>query len=604
MKKVNFSKITIKNFLSIGNDPVVLDFTPGIHIVTGINQDEVGRRNAVGKTSLIESIYFAIFGSTLRDIKKDLIPNTHTNGTCEVVLDFNVEESNRTDSYQVIRTLNPSKLHLFKNGVNVTRDSIKNTEEELQAALSASPSIFENCVIMTLNNTTPFMGKSKVDKRKFIEGIFNLGIFSQMLSTARDDYSDNKRLFELTLSKFEDSKRNLTSLNTQKQSVIAQRADKIEKYEARKLNNINEKLKIQTQLDNYKSVDTDKLTEDIKKLTKALNDCATRIDTHKSTIVSNATTVKHLKETCEQIGTDHDKCPVCLRSIEDNDAEHIKNEKQKIESKINELVTISKNIKLTLDKDIENNFKFKSAIDKLQDKISNDQLQQHKKATYVERLKQLNEWLEQLDGDIEVLKDSKTDLDVVVQDVESRQVIIKKELDEHKQQLNLLDTVKYIVSEEGVKSYIVNRILELFNNILAHYLAKMNAKCMCFFNEYFEEEVINEKKKIWSYFNLSGAERKNIDFACLFTFIDMRRLQGNVTYNISIYDELFDSSLDEKGVDLVTDILKERVEKYDECVFVISHRKESIKHGTADTIFLEKKNGITRRLDYNPFTDN
>lgn len=604
MKKVNFSKITIKNFLSIGNDPVVLDFTPGIHIVTGINQDEVGRRNAVGKTSLIESIYFAIFGSTLRDIKKDLIPNTHTNGTCEVVLDFNVEESNRTDSYQVIRTLNPSKLHLFKNGVNVTRDSIKNTEEELQAALSASPSIFENCVIMTLNNTTPFMGKSKVDKRKFIEGIFNLGIFSQMLATARDDYSDNKRLFELTLSKFEDSKRNLTSLNTQKQSVIAQRADKIEKYEARKLNNINEKLKIQTQLDNYKSVDVDKLTEDIKKLTKALNDCATRIDTHKSTIVSNATTVKHLKETCEQIGTDHDKCPVCLRSIEDNDAEHIKNEKQKIESKINELVTISRNIKLTLDKDIENNFKFKSAIDKLQDKISNDQLQQHKKATYVERLKQLNEWLEQLDGDIEALKDSKTDLDAVVQDVESRQVVIKKELDEHKQQLNLLDTVKYIVSEEGVKSYIVNRILELFNNILAHYLAKMNAKCMCFFNEYFEEEVINEKKKIWSYFNLSGAERKNIDFACLFTFIDMRRLQGNVTYNISIYDELFDSSLDEKGVDLVTDILKERVEKYDECVFVISHRKESIKHGTADTIFLEKKNGITRRLDYNPFTDN
>lgn len=604
MKKVNFSKITIKNFLSIGNDPVVLDFTPGIHIVTGINQDEVGRRNAVGKTSLIESIYFAIFGSTLRDIKKDLIPNTHTNGTCEVVLNFNVEESNRTDSYQVIRTLNPSKLHLFKNGVNVTRDSIKNTEEELQAALSASPSIFENCVIMTLNNTTPFMGKSKVDKRKFIEGIFNLGIFSQMLSTARDDYSDNKRLFELTLSKFEDSKRNLTSLNTQKQSVIAQRADKIEKYEARKLNNINEKLKIQTQLDNYKPVDVSKLTEDIKKLTKALNDCATRIDTHKSNIVSNATTVKHLKETCEQIGTDHDKCPVCLRSIEDNDAEHIKNEKQKIESKINELVTISKNIKLTLDKDIENNFKFKSAIDKLQDKISSDQLQQHKKATYVERLKQLNEWLEQLDGDIEVLKDSKTDLDAVVQDVESRQVIIKKELDEHKQQLNLLDTVKYIVSEEGVKSYIVNRILELFNNILAHYLAKMNAKCMCFFNEYFEEEVINEKKKIWSYFNLSGAERKNIDFACLFTFIDMRRLQGNVTYNISIYDELFDSSLDEKGVDLVTDILKERVEKYDECVFVISHRKESIKHGTADTIFLEKKNGITRRLDYNPFTDN
>ena len=92
--------------------------------------------------------------------------------------------------------------------------------------------------------------------------------------------------------------------------------------------------------------------------------------------------------------------------------------------------------------------------------------------------------------------------------------------------------------------------------------------------------------------------------ACLFTFMDMRRLQGDVVYNISIYDELFDSSLDEKGVELVTNILKERVAKHNECVMVISHRKESIQHATGDVIFLEKQNGITRKIDYNPFADN
>jgi hypothetical protein len=43
------------------------------------------------------------------------------------------------------------------------------------------------------------------------------------------------------------------------------------------------------------------------------------------------------------------------------------------------------------------------------------------------------------------------------------------------------------------------------------------------------------------------------------------------------------------------------VEKYDECVMVISHRKESIKAATGDVIFLEKKEGITTKLDYNPF---
>ena len=38
-----------------------------------------------------------------------------------------------------------------------------------------------------------------------------------------------------------------------------------------------------------------------------------------------------------------------------------------------------------------------------------------------------------------------------------------------------------------------------------------------------------------------------------------------------------DSSLDESGVDLVVSLLKERVDKYNECIMVISHRKESSK---------------------------
>jgi energy-coupling factor transporter ATP-binding protein EcfA2 len=141
----------------------------------------------------------------------------------------------------------------------------------------------------------------------------------------------------------------------------------------------------------------------------------------------------------------------------------------------------------------------------------------------------------------------------------------------------------------------------LFNERIRHYLTKLDANCICNFNEYFEEEIVNSKNKISSYFSFSGAERKAIDFACLFTFMDMRRLQGDVTYNISIYDELFDSCLDERGIDHITKIINERVEKYDECVLVISHRKESINAATGDVIFLEKRDGITTKLNYNPF---
>ena len=126
----------------------------------------------------------------------------------------------------------------------------------------------------------------------------------------------------------------------------------------------------------------------------------------------------------------------------------------------------------------------------------------------------------------------------------------------------------------------------------------MDANCLCSFNELFEEKIINEKGENCSYFNFSGAERKNIDLAILFTFMDMRRLQGEVAYNIVIFDELLDSSLDEKGVELVLSLLNERVEEYRENIYIISHRKESAKAATGEVITLQKQNGITTRVDF------
>ena len=190
------------------------------------------------------------------------------------------------------------------------------------------------------------------------------------------------------------------------------------------------------------------------------------------------------------------------------------------------------------------------------------------------------------------------DFDDLIVESNKRLSEVESKVENFRKDLSKLDIVKYVVSEEGVKSFIVNKLLELLNSKLLTYLRKLDSNSICMFNEYFEEEITNEKNKICSYHNFSGAERKSIDLACLFTFSDMRRLQGGVKYNIAIYDELFDSSFDEKGIELVTQILQERTEELDECSIVISHRKESIKAVTGEVIFMEKENGISRRVDY------
>jgi hypothetical protein len=49
MKYVNFKNIKIKNFLSVGDDVVSVDFNTGLNIITGVNRDKEDRRNGVGK---------------------------------------------------------------------------------------------------------------------------------------------------------------------------------------------------------------------------------------------------------------------------------------------------------------------------------------------------------------------------------------------------------------------------------------------------------------------------------------------------------------------------------------------------------------------------
>jgi len=277
---------------------------------------------------------------------------------------------------------------------------------------------------------------------------------------------------------------------------------------------------------------------------------------------------------------------------------NIEKEKQQLKSSIDEMVDNVKDIHSSLVKVKDVKQKIQNNISVNNNKISETKVLQQKQKNIAQRIEQLAKWQEELKVDLEIVKSLQTDFDILIDETTSRIDTASNKIKEYRDKISKLDIVKYVVSEEGVKSYIVQKLLDLLNNKMMHYLRKLDSNSICIFNEYFEEEILNEKSKVCSYFNFSGAERKSIDLACLFTFSDIRRMQGGVSYNIAIYDELFDSSFDEKGIELITEILQERVEELNECSIVISHRKESIKAATGDVIYLEKTNGITKRVDY------
>ena len=122
MKQVIFKRVEISNFLSVGDVPVIIDFNRGLNVITGINKDRLDRRNGVGKSTVADAIHFALYGDTLRELKKEHIVNNITKSKCEVVLFFDMIGSDGVVSqYRIVRKLAPTKCFLFKDDVDITR---------------------------------------------------------------------------------------------------------------------------------------------------------------------------------------------------------------------------------------------------------------------------------------------------------------------------------------------------------------------------------------------------------------------------------------------------------------------------------------------------
>ena len=596
MKYVNFNKVIIRNFLSVGQEPVQVEFNTGLNIITGSNKDKVDRRNGVGKSTIADSVYFAIFGTTLRELKKDHIINNVTQRDCVVELFFTVNVDGKSSEYHILRQLAPSKCKLYKDDEDITRDSIANTTEYVCNLLNTTPDVFQNCVIMTINNATPFMAKKKLEKRKFIEGIFNLQVFSDMLLNVRQDFNKVNRELDIECAKYEEISNNLAAYTEQQQNAANIKLRSMNKLKARLETNKKDLNSLESEKDKIDKIDIEKYQLNISKLDEvipAIDHGIQEIITKKSeyqTLI-DVNNSKHNK-----IGTHKDTCPVCLSTLDDNHKHFIHEEKEKLIELIDKLKNKASTLEDKLNEKQTLRSELRSKKTQQKDRLSDAKLQIQNLTNIRQRIDQLTSLNTDIVDDIESLESQDEGFDQIMKESESRLERTQSGIDTIKKDLAKLDIIKFIVSEEGVKSYIVKKILQLFNSKLAHYLKKMDSNCICIFNEYFEEEIVDEKGKLCSYFNFSGAERKNIDLACLFAFMDIRRVQGDVAFNFSMYDELFDSSLDERGVELVIDILKERIEHHNECVMVISHRKESTKLATGEIIFLEKQNGVTTRV--------
>lgn len=595
MKQVIFKRLRVQNFLSVGNNVLDLSFNNGINIITGINYDK-NSKNGVGKTTILNALNFALFGNTVNDLKKDEIVNNINKGNCAVEVQFDIIENDNTDEYILTRCIEPTKIELLRNGNNITESSIVKTTEQICKLLNTTPEVFTNTVLLTIKNTIPFLAQKKVEKRKFIEGILCLNIFSEMLLQARQEYNDTNHLLDIEKTKYNELEKTHKVYLNQQSEQIKQKEENLQILQSRQNNNSSEIEKLKNTI---KSINKSQI-EEYKKLTTDVRIKENNESNNIKQLLVNITTNELQKEQFTNRIIEIDKfgsvCELCKRPFQEHDQQTLQNEKDNIRKHIFNITNVITDDKMKLENAEKLQKKYANVIDLCTKQINNITNIIKDNKNIKDQIEQLKLYNEQIIKDIEQLNNTSTNFDNFINDSKTRLDTLINSIQDIEKKLEIINSVKFVVSEEGVKSYIVKKILKVLNTKLQYYLKKFDSNCICTFNEYFEETMTNEQGQKCSYYNFSSGEQRRIDLAILFTFMDIRRIQSGTYINISFYDEVLDSSLDLVGIESFLDILKERVEKYSENVYIITHQTSAIKklnEMNPNIITLEKRQGFT-----------
>ena len=604
MKEVIFKRVSIKNFLSVGDDPIDIKFEPGIHIITGVNKDKEDSKNGVGKSTIADAIFFAIFGSPIRSIKKEAITNWVNKKECSVVITFDVINDGKTKAYTLLRSLNPSRVQLIVDGEDKSR-TIGKTSDSIYEILGTTQEIFQQSVIMCLNETEPFLAKTPAVKRKFIEDIFKIEIFGKMTQFIRNDFNETKRIFDSESEKISDLETNIQLHKKQQTEQAAKKKIRVNELTSRRDSTLEEINHLKTKIADTKSkITTDgeskenlqKKIVDLKAKEKQVNDIDRQ---YTKTLAINQTTMLNLRGKIKELENLSDGiCAYCKQPFSESNKQEKKNLISAHQDSIEECEKIITDTNAKIKQAQEAKNIIEDRINELAQSCGAIDIKENETNRLSSDLKQQENWLAQVEIDIINANNDTDSFKDIISELSTRRDTLVLAVDAHKKKIALIETGKFIVSDEGVKNFIVKKMLKMLNGRLNYYLKQLDANCTCVFNEYFDETIVNNRGRECSYFNFSQGERKRIDLSMLFTFMDIRRMQSNIAINIGLYDELLDTSIDQKGIEGTLNILKDRVANNREAIYVISHKSEAVKHATGEIIYLEKENDITRRKPY------
>jgi DNA repair exonuclease SbcCD ATPase subunit len=568
MKTLRFNSIKLRNFMSFGNDPVELSFQNGLNLITGFNKDNPDLKNGIGKSTICDALVFCLYDETIKNLKKTEIVNDKNKKNCEVELSFSIDKDGVISDYIIKRGISPSYCNFYINDVDSTKSGIPQTNSAIEKCIGISKSLFQQSIIMSVGNSVSFFGLKSQDKRAFIEGVFDLDVFSKMLSEARNGFNDSKKTKDSLTIQLQSENVNLKHLIEKNDGFEENKRLFIEQLQSQNIESESKILELEKSIQTVSDQsEIESEISELKKKLSALDDAILNANVKVQSIDNNIKTTSKEIKLLESIG---DICSKCNRPL---DAEEITGRLNEISQKRTSIsedqnkITVA-NDKLLQAKKLKADLETK--IKSLNDKMNTNKMVIEKNKLIKSHILTLKRNMSDNLNKISEKTEETSAFKELISTSELKIANLTSELSNAKLENSVFESCKFILSEEGVKSVIIKELKNFLNAKLNNYLIELEAPIQCTFDEYFEETLTNAANVEKSYFALSGGERRRLDMAVLFTLQDMLRLRSGIDVQLSFYDEILDTAIDESGRKRILQILKDKSNS--SSIYVISHR--------------------------------
>jgi DNA repair exonuclease SbcCD ATPase subunit len=181
----------MRRLFGVGDTALDYSFpqTNGITQIRAKNHD-TGGSNGGGKSTILEAVFFALTGRTLRHSRRmeDYLHDL-SDGDGEVELEY--------DNIRIVRRIQPAGkkpgIELWVDGVNKTINSSKvETKKLIDQHVGINFETLSNIIVFGQHNLFSFLDAAEGDKREIVENLMNLKEYNVYEERARETYKTTK----------------------------------------------------------------------------------------------------------------------------------------------------------------------------------------------------------------------------------------------------------------------------------------------------------------------------------------------------------------------------------------------------------------------------